>query len=150
MSSRQLLLRIWYHLRMAYDPVKAEQVCDLLAEGDQAKSLRQACVIAGVKASTFLYWCETNADLAAKYAAADKIATEVAFDEFREQNEELPPTGERGVDSGWVAWQRMRLDNRKWEMSKRRPSKYGDKLQTEISGKDGGPVQFVIRDVDKE
>lgn len=126
---------------MAYDPAKAEQVCDLLAEHDQAKSLRQACVIAGVKPSTFLYWCDTHSDLATRYAAAEKVSTDLAFEDFNEANDELPAMGEHGVDTGWVAWQRMRLDNKKWSMSKRRPSKYGDKIQQEHSGSVG--VQLV-------
>ena len=132
---------------MAYDAQKAEHVCELLAARDEARSLRQACVIAGVKPSTFLYWCDTQADLAKRYAAADKIATDLAFEEFAEANDEQPVMGERGIDTGWVAWKRMNLDNKKWEMAKRRPSKYSDKIQQEVSGPDGGPVQFVSKSI---
>lgn len=40
--------------------------------------------------------------------------------------------------------QRARLlsDNIKWVLAKEEPKKYGDKVQQEISGPDGGPVQF--------
>jgi hypothetical protein len=132
---------------MAYDEVKANRVCELLAAREEARSLRQACVIAEVKASTFLFWCDTQPDLAKRYAAADKIATDLAFEEFSEANDEQPVMGERGIDTGWVAWQRMRLDNKKWEMAKRRPSKYSEKVQQEITGADGGPVQFVSKSI---
>ena len=35
---------------------------------------------------------------------------------------------------------RLRVDTRKWIMSKLAPKKYGDKVQQEISGKDGGEL----------
>ena len=34
---------------------------------------------------------------------------------------------------------RLRVDTRKWLMSKIAPKRYGEKLQTEISGPGGGP-----------
>lgn len=45
---------------------------------------------------------------------------------------------------------RVIMDGHKWRAAHLAVRTWGDKLQTEISGKDGGPVQFVIRDVDKE
>lgn len=35
---------------------------------------------------------------------------------------------------------RLRVDTRKWLMSKIAPKKYAERIQQEISGKDGGPV----------
>lgn len=121
-----------------------ERVCDLLSSFEEAKSLRQACELAEVHPSTFLRWCEENKAFAEQYARAEKIATDLSFDEFRALNEERPPKVKGYTDSGWAAWQRMRLDNLKWAMSKRRPSKYGDKVQQEISGKDGAPIEAAI------
>jgi hypothetical protein len=36
---------------------------------------------------------------------------------------------------------RLRLDTRKWLLSKCLPKIYGDKTSTEITGKDGQPIQ---------
>jgi hypothetical protein len=116
------------------DTKKAQRVCDLLAAHEEAKSLRQACKIVGIPPSNFLFWCDKNPELAEQYARADKIATDLAFEEFAELNDEAPPRVKGYTDAGWAAWQRMRLDNKKWAMSKRRPSKYGDKVAVENSG----------------
>jgi hypothetical protein len=45
-----------------------------------------------------------------------------------------------------VAVQRARLkvDTRKWLLSKLQPKKYGDKLDMNVAGKDGGPIQAAI------
>jgi hypothetical protein len=44
------------------------------------------------------------------------------------------PTGEGKVDNAMVQKQRLRVDTRKWLLSKLAPKKYGDKL--ELSGDD--------------
>ena len=53
--------------------------------------------------------------------------------------------GENGVktcvDAAGVQRNRLRVDTRKWVMSKLAPKKYGEKL--EHSGPDGGPIQIV-------
>lgn len=36
---------------------------------------------------------------------------------------------------------RLRVDTRKWIASKLKPKKFGDKVQTELTGKDGGPIE---------
>ncbi|MBX8785491.1 hypothetical protein HBA94_17175 [Ochrobactrum sp. GRS2] len=35
---------------------------------------------------------------------------------------------------------KLRIDTRKWLMSKMAPKKYGDKVMNEHSGPDGGPI----------
>ena len=53
-------------------------------------------------------------------------------------------TDNGGTDSGAVADKRVRFDARRWYLSKLAPKRYGDKLSTEISGPDGGPVKAQI------
>lgn len=127
---------------MAFDPLKATAVCDLLAEFEVAKSLRQACAIVGVAPSTFLYWCSQHEDVAKQYARANEIATDLSFEEFQELNDQPPQTNRFGVDPAWVQWQRMRLDNKKWEMCKRRPSKYSDRITH--AGDSANPVAVTV------
>jgi hypothetical protein len=43
-----------------------------------------------------------------------------------------------------VARAKLRIDSRKWIASKLLPKKYGDKLQTEVSGPDGGPIAVTV------
>ena len=39
---------------------------------------------------------------------------------------------------------RLQIDARKWYASKLAPKKYGDKVQQEVSGPDGAPIQAAI------
>lgn len=41
---------------------------------------------------------------------------------------------------------RLRVDTRKWMLSKLAPKKYGDFQRTELTGKDGGPISISIAD----
>jgi hypothetical protein len=47
---------------------------------------------------------------------------------------------ERVVDQEHIGRSRLRVDARKWLASKLKPKKYGEKLSTELTGADGGPV----------
>jgi hypothetical protein len=40
---------------------------------------------------------------------------------------------------------RIRIDARKWYAGKLRPKKYGDRLQQELSGPDGGPIDLTAK-----
>ena len=113
---------------MAYDALKAQKVCELLeSQDDGCESLRKCCAKCDLAPSTFLRWCGDNKELAEHYARADRIATDIQFEQFHDLNDEEPPTVEGRVDSGWVQWQRVRLDNKKWEMAKRHPKRLGDR-----------------------
>lgn len=41
-----------------------------------------------------------------------------------------------------IARSKLRVDARKWIAAKLKPKKYGDKVQQEITGQDGGPVKY--------
>ena len=54
-------------------------------------------------------------------------------------------SGESGravIKHSAIARAKVRIDTRRWAMSKMAPKKYGDKLQNELTGKDGGPVEI--------
>lgn len=50
-------------------------------------------------------------------------------------------------------WQvvKLRIWARQWRASKLAPKKYGDKMQTELTGANGGPVEFtkIVREIVK-
>lgn len=57
------------------------------------------------------------------------------FERLEELADEQPERDDKGrVDPGWVAWQRGRVDVRKWTLARKRPKKYGDKLDLNHSG----------------
>jgi len=53
-----------------------------------------------------------------------------------------------GISTGWVLngehvqRSRLRVDSRKWFASKVLPKIYGDKVQAELTGANGGPLEF--------
>jgi hypothetical protein len=49
--------------------------------------------------------------------------------------------GGKTVDHEAIARARLRVDSRKWMLSKMLPKIYGDKVVNEVVGRDGGPVE---------
>jgi hypothetical protein len=83
-----------------------------------------------------------------KYARAREAQADALFDEVLEiaddgRNDWMEKYGEDGpaFNAESVARSRVRIDARKWMAGKLRPSRYGERIATEISGPDGGPVQ---------
>lgn len=50
------------------------------------------------------------------------------------------------IDHEHVTRSRLRVDTRKWLLSKALPKIYGDKVTTEVTGADGGPLKFESSD----
>jgi hypothetical protein len=127
-----------------YSPELAERVLDQLADG---KSLRAICELVDMPSRPTVYkWVDANLDgFADRYARARDIGLDVVADEVLEiADAPVGSTDNGGTDSGAVADKRVRFDARRWYLSKLAPKRYGDKLSTEISGPDGGPVKAQI------
>lgn len=108
------------------------KVTDLMASGS---SLREACRKANVPMSTVLKWADTYEGDGDQYARArDELI------EYR-RAELLRIADECEQDSVAVQKARLQIDTRKWELSKLMPRRMGDRVSTEITGKDGGPIQ---------
>lgn len=112
-----------------------EQVLALLEDGQSLNGSARKC---GVAPSSFLEWCEKDEELAERYARARARGAEVEFERLREIVEEAPPTNDKGtVDSGWVQWKKLQVDTFKWQLAKKRPERYGEKLDVNHGGKVG-------------
>ena len=117
---------------MAYNQQIADAVCERLAAGE---SLRKACDAEGAKAPTILLWANEYEAFAEQYAQARargyllladelvEIADDSKNDSYTDEN------GNVRVDQEVVARSRLRLDTRKWMLSKMLPKVYGDKLE---------------------
>lgn len=82
------------------------------------------------KYRTVLEWLEADEDFARRYARAREDQADTLADELMAIVDEQPPADEHGKsDSAWVAWQRNRIDARKWVASKLKPKKYGERQQ---------------------
>jgi len=98
------------------------------------RSLRAICREIGVSHTTFLDHVRDNQQLANQYTRAKEIGDDLAFDHLRELQTMEPERTRFGVDPGWVAWKRQQIDTLKWELSKRNPKKYGERMAVEHSG----------------
>lgn len=124
----------------------ANEILQRIREGE---SVRQICMLEHMPAQgTFYRWLTENEELQEKYARAkadqaDYFAEEMIdiSDEGRNDWEERENqrTGHTyiALNEEAIARSRLRIETRKWLMGKMKPKKYGDKLQQEITGKDG-------------
>ena len=127
-----------------------ELVCSELALGKSLRSILDADDKLP-SASTFLDWIGADSFLAEQYAHARQMAYELLADEIVAIADENYTTDEHGVrerlSSEAIQRNRLRVDTRKWMLSKMLPKIYGDKQIQEVTGKDGGPIQLAAVDL---
>lgn len=132
-----------------YNEKTARRICEGIISG---MTLRQICAQDGMPAkSTVFKWLSEKDDFSDQYARARELQSEHLADEILEICDD--GTNDwmlRENKDGSTAWQlngehvqrsRLRVDSRKWLMSKMAPKRYGDKQQLEHTGKDGGPIE---------
>lgn len=90
--------------------------------------------------STFFQWLELYPDKAKQYARATEVRAEIIFDDILSIADEntndtyVDENGFEKVNQDVIQRSRLRIDARKWVLSKLNPKKFGDKVQTEHSG----------------
>lgn len=127
---------------------KADYICRELAEG---RSLRSICEEKGTpNITTIFYWLRNYPEFSKQYAEAREMQMErmaeeilqIADDADRDTIIKKGKSGEEyeAMNSEWVQRSKLRVDTRKWLMSKMAPKKFGEKVSQEISGADGSPL----------
>ena len=122
---------------MAYSEEQKEEILkNIFNMIESGKSLRFALSQIPLSSSTFFIWIEENPEKSKHYAYVTDIRTELKFESIEQDYSEEPQRdAETGrIDSAWVQLQRLKIDSKKWELSKLNPKKYGDKIQQEHSG----------------
>ena len=108
----------------------------------------KACQAAGVPHSTFLRWVDLDPDLADRYARArDDLIERMANEVLDISDEDVGYTDDGKKDWAAVQKHKLRVDTRRWLLSKLAPKKYGDKTTTELTGANGGPVAVAAVDM---
>lgn len=132
-----------------YSEELAAHICGELASG---RSLRDVCRDDDTPAqSTVFLWLSKHPGFSEQYARAMEARTNALAEEILEIADDssgdvgVTEDGREVVKSDVIARSRLRVDTRKWLMSKMAPKKYGDKISQEISGPDGKPVETVTR-----
>lgn len=85
--------------------------------------------------SSVMLWLTRHPEFSEQYAkATDERAVGMFEDMF-----EIADFVDK--DPAAVSKAKLQVDVRKWALSRMNPKKYGDKLTTELTGADGGPVK---------
>lgn len=127
---------------MAYTKEVGDAICERLASG---WSLRKSAEEAGIHPSTVLDWCERHPEFAQQYAGARARGYQLLADEILEISDESRDDiieTETGpvTNHEVIARSRLRVDSRKWMLSKMLPKVYGDKITAEHTGPNGAPL----------
>lgn len=113
-----------------YTQELADEICSQLSDG---KSLRAVCRQDLMPSATTIFsWMRLHPTFLEQYARAKESSADAMADDI------LDIADDKDEDA---QSRRVRIDARKWIASKLKPKKYGDKIDTTISGPDGGPVQ---------
>lgn len=128
----------------SYTPEIADEICKRLSMGE---SLRAICRDEGMpNEATVRTWAlDDKEGFYTQYARARELQAlhwaeeilEIADDGSNDTNIN-PKTGEPMLDSEWMQRSRLRVDTRKWLLSKVLPKVYGDKIDVTSNGKGVG------------
>lgn len=102
----------------------ADDICTLLAQGE---SLRKICERTGMPSLSMVFrWLNEKPEFREQYARAREAQTEAMLEDVLMIADGATPED--------VQVAKLRVEARKWAMSKLAPKKYGDKVTQEISG----------------
>lgn len=133
-----------------YTKKMATTICSRLACGE---SLRSVCRDDDMPPMKTVYcWMSQNPDFRNQYAqakedGADALAEEMFDIADNGTNDWMEKHDKKGENLGYVLngehvqRSKLRVDTRKWYLSKIKPKKYGDKITQELSGPDGKPIE---------
>lgn len=116
-------------MNVTYSQEIAEQVCELIASG---LSLRSIGKIDGMPApSTVLSWCLQHREFMEQYAQARKLQAMLIADEVLDiaddstNDTQIDDEGNEIVNHDHISRARLRVDTRKWYLSKVFPKVFG-------------------------
>lgn len=122
----------------------ADEIVRRISEGE---TLRSICRDEHIPTWQRIYeWIGANEEFAGRIARARELGADAIAEQTLDILDEPPErtNTEHGdkVDSGYVAWQKNRAEQRLKLLAKWFPKKYGDRSAMEVTGADGGPVQI--------
>lgn len=132
-----------------YSQEKASLICSRMAEGE---SLRSICRDDSMPAlSTVFLWVAKHSEFSEQYKLAMASRADAMFEDMIDIADDgrndyiVSGEGEERFNTEHVQRSRLRLDTRKWMLSKMLPKKYGDKIIDDPVGNDGDIEIRVIR-----
>lgn len=109
----------------------AFEIFDLMSQG---LSARKACIEKDISVGTLLRWIDEES-LSEQYAEAREALMDYWADQVLDiADEQVGSMDHGGTDNGAVQRNRLRVDSRKWILSKLAPKKYGDQVGENMDG----------------
>lgn len=132
-----------------------KNICDRIAEDGLA--VRDAIKeIPKLSSSTFFIWIDEDEIKSKQYARAMSMRSDRMFEEMldiaddatNDWMEKIADDGKVGyvLNGEHVQRSKLRIDTRKWHLSKLNPKKYGDKLDLTSDNEKLNPVQVYLPD----
>jgi hypothetical protein len=122
------------------DEQQMQEVLERLSDGEL---LSEIGADIGVKRTTIYMRFQATPELVDAYARAREQGLMARGERLRTlARRELPKLASGGIDPAAVSQLKIEVDTEKWTLSKLLASVFGDKVQQEHSGPNGGPVQI--------
>ena len=126
----------------------ASLICELIADGNP---LRRITRMDGMPRSSTVYlWLQQHEDFSDMYTRAREDSADALADEILDIADENPETiavydkegmlVEVKVDSALIAWQKNRMEARKWIAAKLKPRKYSERMA--VAGDAENPLEL--------
>lgn len=130
-----------------YTQELADKICHEIALGN---SMRTVCLADDIPSiATIFSWMRTNPEFLSQYARATEERTEALAEDILDiaddgTNDWMEINGRDVPDQEAIQRSKLRVETRKWIMSKMKPKKYGDKVDLTSDGKaiEGNTIIF--------
>ena len=136
---------------MAYPESVRLEICERIAKGESMVSI---CASEGMPVQSVVYnWLTVDSEFAERYARAREQQAEHYLDEIIAISDDVTldkivdGEGNERTNNEAIQRSRLKVDTRKWAMSKLAPKKYGDKITQEHTGANGDPISLLLTQV---
>lgn len=136
----------------SYTDQVGQAICARISEGCSLRSIARDEGMPSLQ--TIFNWFQSQPTFLEQYARAK----EAQMDAFAEEIVDISDDGRNDWmelhekdNAGWKAngehiqRSRLRVDSRKWLMSKLKPKKYGERLDMNLGGQQGNPVEVDVK-----
>jgi hypothetical protein len=118
---------------MAYSNKEIEDIFNVICDrGSKGESLRKILESKDMPSSqTFYIWLDDDEEKSKRYARACADRADKLFEEILTISDDDEDDEKAFVGVNHIQRDKLRIDARKWVLSKMQPTKYGDKLQVD-------------------
>lgn len=108
---------------------RALEILELIEKGD---SLRKSLKAKRMSSRTFFQFVDENPDFEKQYTRACELRGEMIFDEILEIADEASKDQTAFVGINYIHRAKLKIEARKWALSKMNPKKYGEKIEHDV------------------